>query len=429
MARVWKLRAKKLDSRRRQYRFTALDSIQSIKYRKRAGILCRGIAAVGRDSYRFHTELNAMGRVVLSLKLLLLKVLHLNYMLTTVDSENMWGKLNKIERKWVTIDSLVEEDIHSTFRVQSKSELHRLFNGFRFPNILRTDDRHKFTGQEVFLCGLYRLHFPNNCSMQGWKTIFGFYPQRVSDCFKLFLAFMLHNWAYLLLDNMSYWVPHMQECAEAIRRKLGALGCPFPPAGSIGGFNVFSFIDNTMNATCRPGGGPKRDGANAPRNDPLIQRAWYNGWKKLHGMKWQTIDLPNGMNFSVYGPISIRHNDLYALNLSDYNAKLVAAQQGLPFQYVTYGDSAYIVVHDSHIRARHSYAVNTPREILENRAMSSCREVIEWDYGDVGTTWAFVDYKKGLKIRKMPVGAIYLCAMLLRNALNTLHAGNVRNVN
>ena len=26
-----------------------------------------------------------------------------------------------------------------------------------------------------------------------------------------------------------------------------------------------------------------RDGVDAPRNDPLIQRAWYNGWKKLHG--------------------------------------------------------------------------------------------------------------------------------------------------
>ena len=63
-------------------------------------------------------------------------------------------------------------------------------------------------------------------------------------------------------------------------------GSYFPAAGMDGGFAMCTFIDNTMNATCRPGGGP--DGRNAPRNDPLIQRAWYNGWKKLHGLKWQT---------------------------------------------------------------------------------------------------------------------------------------------
>jgi hypothetical protein len=94
--------------------------------------------------------------------------------------------------------------------------------------------------------------------------------------------------------------------AEAIRLKLEQLGCFFPP----GTFRVFAFIDNTMNATCRPGGGPARDGAHAPRNDPEIQRAWYNGWKKVHGLKWQTIDLPNGMNLKVDGPFSVRDNDL-----------------------------------------------------------------------------------------------------------------------
>jgi hypothetical protein len=81
-------------------------------------------------------------------------------------------------------------------------------------------------------------------------------------------------------------------------------------------------IDNTMNALCRPGFGPMRDGVNVPRNDPLIQRDWYNGWKKLHGMKWQTIDLPNGMNFHVFGPVSVRHRNIYTLITSDINELL-----------------------------------------------------------------------------------------------------------
>jgi hypothetical protein len=97
-----------------------------------------------------------------------------------------------------------------------------------------------------------------------------------------------------------------------------------------------------MNSTCRPGGGPARDGVNMPRNDHLIQQAWYNGWKKLHGIKWQTADLPNGMNFHVWGPFSVRHNDLYSFTRSDIN-DLVRDSQAPDsiIQYCLYGDSAY----------------------------------------------------------------------------------------
>lgn len=48
--------------------------------------------------------------------------------------------------------------------------------------------------------------------------------------------------------------------------KLVDLGSTF---GEEEGFYVFGFIDNTMNATWRPGGGPARDGVNVPRNEPL----------------------------------------------------------------------------------------------------------------------------------------------------------------
>ena len=50
-------------------------------------------------------------------------------------------------------------------------------------------------------------------------------------------------------------------------------------------------------------------------------------------------------------------------------------------QYVIYRDSAYICTVDSHIRTRDDNNPNTAREIIENKAMSSCRETIEWDYG------------------------------------------------
>ena len=51
--------------------------------------------------------------------------------------------------------------------------------------------------------------------------------------------------------------------------------------------------------------------------------------------------------------------------------------------------------------------------------MSSCCEQIVY-YGDIGRYFHLVDYKYVLKMRKMPLAAMNLTAMILRNALNCL---------
>ena len=280
----------------------------------------------------------------------------------------------------MTINAWEEVRIPADLNVHTRRDLWRLFDGFRFPPTMISPSRHKFDGQEVFLFGLYRLSHPGKYDRQDIIKIFGFvHKSRASECFYCFLHFMVNQWGYLLTNNMQHSLSHLSEMASSIRKKCSELGCYFDEA-----FNIFGFIDNTMNATCRPGGGPTRDGIDAPRNDQNIQRAWYNGWKKLHGMKWQTIDLPNGMNFHVYGPVSVRHNDLWTLRHSDINEKLRLLQIHEPIQYRIYGDSAYVHLNKSHMRARHLYQALTPREIFENRVLSCYMEQIEWDYGDIG---------------------------------------------
>ena len=222
-----------------------------------------------------------------------------------------------------------------------------------------------------------------------------------------------------MFDNMHFWMRRIPSMAEAIRAKMEEKGCYFPP----GDFPFFGFIDNTMNATCRPGGGPTRDGTNALRNNPEIQRAWYNGWKKFHGMKWQTIDLPNGMNFKADGPYSCRDNDITTLHSSDILLKLEVILQLYQLQFFRiYGDSAYIVIDQGPVSARHQNP--SPRQVLENKCMSSCRETIEWDYGDIGRYWKLLDYKHVLTLRKMPIARMCICAFILRNALVTMNGCN-----
>ena len=47
-------------------------------------------------------------------------------------------------------------------------------------------------------------------------------------------------------------------------------------------------IDCKCSPTSVVGGGPAEDGVNAARWDVDVNRAFYNGWKSVHGLKHQT---------------------------------------------------------------------------------------------------------------------------------------------
>jgi len=131
------------------------------------------------------------------------------------------------------------------------------------------------------------------------------------------------------------------------------------------------------------------------------------------------------MNFKIDGPFSARDNDLTTLHLSHVLEKLEAILNvcSIP-TYRIYGDSAYIVIDEGPLSARHQNATANSRESLENRAMSSCRETIEWDYGDIGRYFKLLDYRHVLKICKMPIAKMCVCALILRNALVWMNGCN-----
>jgi hypothetical protein len=130
------------------------------------------------------------------------------------------------------------------------------------------------------------------------------------------------------------------------------------------------------------------------------------------------------MTYHAWGGFAVRHNDLFSLRHSEINDKIARAQIRQDVQYFIYGDSAYATLDTSHIRARHNHEELTVREKLENRALSSVREIIEWDYGEVGNFFRLVSYKKVLQMMNMPVKQMYLTALILRNAFNTMQPNN-----
>ena len=72
-----------------------------------------------------------------------------------------------------------------------------------------------------------------------------------------------------------------------------------------------------------------------------MQRSFYNGWKSIHGLKHQTVDIAHGITIDLYGPMSLRRNDLTLLRESNIVNRLREVQDGQADQYVMFGDSAY----------------------------------------------------------------------------------------
>ena len=110
--------------------------------------------------------------------------------------------------------------------------------------------------------------------------------------------------------------------------------CPLP---------LFGFIDCSIEKVCRPRSGPDGNYVGAPRKEfqDEFQRAVYTGFKKYHGIKVETVELPNGIS-TLFGPTSARNHDTGGvLQMSQLDTFLVALQAGQDEQYYAFGDSAY----------------------------------------------------------------------------------------
>jgi len=117
------------------------------------------------------------------------------------------------------------------------------------------------------------------------------------------------------------------------------LGLRFMP------FDIFALIDCSIYRINRPLSGPDGDYIGAPRRENYFnaQRSVYTGYKKCHGIKVQTIMLPNGIS-CVYGPASARVSDIGAngiLEMSGLDMFLLQLQQNAPHTYIAFGDGAY----------------------------------------------------------------------------------------
>jgi hypothetical protein len=242
------------------------------------------------------------------------------------------------------------------------------------------------SGEEVLLRGLYELC--SGAEQHDMSTVFGRDGSAQSRAFTYFINHMYEHFQDIVTNNLEWWYEKgfLYKSMCAIKEKIGGND----------NFNTCAFIDCNCLECDRPAGGPAEEGTDASRWDPSIQKAFYNGWKSVHGLKHQTMDCAYGMTVDLFGPTSLRKNDLSLLRQSDLNRKLRNLQIGIARQLTIYGDSIYPRL--SHLKSSWRHIDATADQKAENKAYTKVRVSIEWNYGATGNLYGYLRNHNKLKL-------------------------------
>ncbi|ETI53405.1 hypothetical protein F441_03643 [Phytophthora nicotianae CJ01A1] len=298
-------------------------------------------------------------------------------------------------------NALSSADCVSKFRF-GKAQIESLVSLFAL-DAIRTRERTAANGVEGLCIVLYKLAIPLR-----WKDLESFFGRTESGLSNLFLHVLDHlesKFADLLYFNHEYAANHVQTYADAV----------FDAGGSMQ--NVWAFVDGTVRGICRPKArNSQRDGKYRS------QKSVYNGHKRKHALRYQTLSTPDGLITHVYGPFPGRNHDIKLFKDSRIANVIRGDARFKPYRI--YGDQAY--GNDSVLSSPFTGAVaNLSREQkLVNKSMSKVRVSVEWGYGQVVNYWTALDLKRQARSGTQPVGSMYRVAILLTNCLTCANGGN-----
>jgi hypothetical protein len=90
-----------------------------------------------------------------------------------------------------------------------------------------------------------------------------------------------------------------------------------------------------------------------------------------------------------------------------------------PQIFTLYGDPAYPL--RPHLLAPYRGAMVTRDQQSFNKSMSKVRVSVEWTFGKVVQYFAFLDFKKNLKVLLQPIGMYYVVGAILTNCHTCLY--------
>ncbi|CAB1116004.1 unnamed protein product [Ectocarpus sp. CCAP 1310/34] len=240
---------------------------------------------------------------------------------------------------------------------------------------------------------LWRLAAPTTLLRD--RLFWGMGETLVCEVFNVTVEAIYERWGHLVDElQVDAILPKIDSFCEAIQE----CGAPLD--------RCWAFIDGTIRKICRP---------------RRWQRLYYNGWKRLHALKYQAVDTPDGIIRQLWGPMLGRRHDVTLLGQSGLLAVMMDSfndAEGEP--YYIYGDPAY---HVSPWLQAPFKGVLTPDQAEFNAAMSRVRVTVEWGFGRIVALWPYVDYhkKQQVGLSACGLGKQYAVAGILTNCHNCFY--------
>ena len=223
-------------------------------------------------------------------------------------------------------------------------------------NGLKTD------GLEEFCMLLKRFAYP--CRYLDMITRFARPVPRLCMASNLVMDYIYTAWGRVLTNLNQPWLSpvNLERFSNAVFEK----GAPLS--------NCIGFV---VRPVCRPG---------------TSQRLLYNGRKRVHVIKFQSVAVPNGIVASLYGPVEGKRHDSYMFNQSDLFNKLVQNAVDTNSNVLCiYSDPAY--PHRPQLPRPFQAPRITQGEKDCNTAMSKVRVSVQWAFGGIINYFKFLDFK------------------------------------
>ena len=303
-------------------------------------------------------------------------------------------------------------------------ELRRLYVCLRIPDTLTTSTRHSYGGEECFIIMLFHM-IRGSPFTEMARQIFGGDPRHLSLMFDLMVTHLYITFYNKISGtSLDQWIPtHVNRCRRLIYDSLsdGALEVIRLENGEVvdrrwilhhfqfDSFRPFGFLDDFGIETARPGGWARR--LNHFEHD--IQRAFYSGYFRRHGLKAQVVYLPIGIIGSVF-ITELRQNDNGVQNISGLNNYLIRQLRGFLVDRLypcLYCDGIFATL--STILPRFNNP--SPELHLLNMRLASLRQCIEHVFADHRNRFKLFGmphylhlFNQGVKVRRMSLVSFFL---------------------
>ena len=336
--------------------------------------------------------------------------LHAIYVRDKIAVKGIGYLFPKINRTLATLSHQFAND----FLGFTLKQLYKLRDHLRLPEKVKVCSN-VFSGEEMMIIGLMKLISSPPIKVMAQKGILGGNRDLLNGCTEEFVDHLYETFFHKFTgSSMKMWTD--KKSVRKFRRMIyDKCKCSTHEIEALldnrienvkylsmlfEEFLSFGFIDDTGVTTCRPGSGPESDEYGAPRKLRClqIQQAFYSGYCKKHGIKFQVVVLPNGMIGCIFRG-SLRHNDIGMLNKSGLIELLIElldyVHPELEILPGLFGDSIYKACQVIFSRIEEP---DTEEKEAYNARMNSLRQCIELLFGLLVNKFKILSDKRQFKL-------------------------------